>query len=437
MRSLPHRSARSGAAVLILALSMLSACNDGNVVAPPVIDPHGGPPTTVVVRFCADEVPAWVAFQDGDGTWTRSSPIIDGRLAVYQHEFSTDRGGMAVGQRFSIGLTTLNVSYGAPAELTAFGNTFPGECNSAPPKALLGTIAGLAENQVATVSGGFANAFIFPGDHSFVLSDLSDEPQTLLATRTTRGANDVLTLDRLIVRRTPALPDSATIPVLDFDSDEAFAPAVAHVTIDGLGAEGAQLHTRLVTANSQSIISFLSNSMTATTRSFNALPESRLAEADLQALTVSANPTTDLVIRSATVYFRAPVDQTLALGPAAAAPAISVIDRAPALRLRTVFAPQTVYDRFASIVYQQGSTLVSVGMTAQYANLTNRGYDLSIPDFSGVTGFDPQWALRGNATGDIAWTETRIGGTLGVGVNVRPTDGAFSRTSSRNGTFTP
>ena len=436
MRSLPHIVTRSGAAVLILALSIPSACNDRNVVGPPEIDPGGVPSTTVEVPFCADEAPAWVAFQDGDGAWTTTSPTIDGLHAVFRHDFGSNRGGIAVGQRFNVGLTTVNVVYGAPAELTAFGNIFPGECNASPPRAILGTVAGIGDNQGATVSGGFSNAFIFPGDRSFVLSDLTDEPQTILATRTTR-VNDVLTLDKLIIRRTPALPDSATIPVLDFNSDEAFAPAVGNVTIEGLGDEGGQLHTRLITANSQSIISFLSNSMTAATRSYNALPESRLAATDLQALTVSGNPTTDLVIRSATVYFRAPVDQTIALGPAAAAPTISVIERTPALRLRTVLSPETVYDRFASMVYQQGGTVVSVGMTARYMSLTNRGYDLSIPDFSGVAGFDPQWALRGNATGGIFWTETRIGGTLGVGANVRPTNGAFSRASSRNGTFTP
>ena len=426
----------SRAAVVILALSILSACSDGSVVAPPGVDPGSGPSTTVEVPFCADETPAWVAFQDGDGAWTTTAPVLDGRQALYRHTFTANRGGIAVGQRFSIGLTTVNVSYGAPTELPAFGNTFPGACNSSAPRAILGTVGGVGDNQGATVSGGFSNAFIFPGDHSFVLSDLTDEPQTILATRTTR-TNDVLTLDRLIVRRTPALPDSATIPVLDFDSDEAFPPAVANVTVEGLGGEGVQSHTRLVTANSQSIISFLSNSTTAATRSYNALPASRLAATDLQALTVSANPTTDLVIRTATVYFRTPVDQTIALGPAANMPAISVIERTPALRLRAVLAPQTVYDRFASIVYQQGSTLVSVGMTGRYAGLANRGYDLSIPDFSGLAGFDPQWALRANVTGDIFWTETRIGGTLGFGANLIPTNGAFSRTSSRNGNFTP
>jgi hypothetical protein len=250
--------------------------------------------------------------------------------------------------------------------------------------------------------------------------------------------NDVVTLDKLIVRRIPALPDSATIPVLDFNSEEAFAPAVANVTIEGLGPEGAQALTRLVTANSQSIIAFSSNSTTAATRSFNALPESRLAPTDLQALSVSGHTTAELTTRSATVYFRAPANQTIGLGPAAPTPVISVIARAPALRLRTVLPPQTVYDRFASINYQQASTLVSVGMTTQYANLSNRGYDLSIPDFSGVAGFDPQWALRANATGEIFWTESRIGGTLGFGTSIlAPTNGAFIRSTTRNGTFTP
>lgn len=437
MRSLPRIFTRSGAAVLILALSILSACNDRNIVGPPVIDPRGGPPTTVDVTFCAAEAPTWVAFQDGDGAWVQTSPIIDGRHAIYRYSFAANRGGMATGQRFSVGLTTLNVTYGAPSELASFGNTFPEDCAESGPKALLGTIAGLDDNQIATVSAGFSNAFIFPGDHSFVLADLSDAPQTLLATRTTRG-NDVLTLDKLILRRTPSLPDSATIPVLDFNSEEAFAPAVANVTIEGLAPEGAQTITRLFTANSQSTISFLSNSATAATRSYDALPETRLAPSDLQVLIVSGHVAPDLTIRSAAVYFRAPVDQTIALGPAGAVPAMSVIESVPALRLRTVIPPQTVYDRFASMVYQQVNTIVAVGMTTQYAALTNRGFDLSIPDFSGVTGFDPQWALRGNAAGGIFWTETRIGGTLGIGANSPPpTDGAFIRSATRNGTFTP
>ena len=436
MRSLPHIFTQPGAAVVILALSMLSACNDRNVVGPTVVDPGGGPLTTVDVLFCRDEAPAWVAFQDGDGAWTTASPILDGRHALYRHSFAANRGGIATGQRFNVGLTTLNVSYGAPAELAAFGNTFPEDCAESGPKALLGMIAGLGDNQVATVSGGFSNAFIFPSDHSFVLSDLTDAPQTLLATRATR-VNDVLTLDKLIVRRTPSLPDSATIPVLDFESDEAFSPAVANVTIDGLGPEGAQTFTRLVTANSQSIISFLSNSTTAATRSYDALPESRVGPTDLQELIVSGRTTPELTIRSATVYFRTPVDQTIALGPAAVAPAISVIARAPGLRLRAVIAPQTVYDQFTSMSYQQGSTLVSVGMTAQYASLTGGGYDLSIPDFSGVAGFDPQWALRDNATGGIFWTETRVGGTLGFRASTAPTNGSFSRSSTRNDTFSP
>src|SRR6185312_12747686 len=177
-----------------------------------------------------------------------------------------------------------------------------------------------------------------------------------------------------------------------------------------LAPEGALTLTRLITPNSQSTISFFSNSATAATRSYQALPESRLAPSDLQELIVSGHTTPDLAIRAATVYFRAPVDQTVALGPAAAPPVISVITRTPALRLRTVFAPQTVYDRFTVISYQQGATQVSVGMTAQYATLTGGGYDLSIPDFSGVPGFDTKRALRGNVAGEIFWTEKRIGG---------------------------
>ena len=434
MRSLPHIFTQFVAAVVILALSILSACSDRNVVAPPMGDP-GGPPSTVEVPFCTGLEPAWVGFQDGDGAWTHSLPESDGRHVVFRHSFAGNRGAIAMAQRLAFGLTALSVWYTAPAELGALGDTIPANCASSS-KALLGSIAGLDTNDVATVTGGFSNAFIFPGDHTFVLSDLIDGPQTLLATRTAR-VNGALTLDKLILRRTPALPDSATIPVLDFDSVEAFAPAVANVTIDGLAPEGGTTHTRLVTTNSQNIISFLSSSTTAATRTFNAIPESRLAPSDLQALTVSGNPSPELTVRSATIYFHAPVDQTIALGPAVATPAITVVSRTPALRLRTVLPQQSGYERFAAVTYQQGAnTLVSVGMTAAYASLTTGAYDLTIPDLSGAAGFDPQWALR-NVAGDLFWSLSRVGGTLGFGFNVVPTNGALIRVGARSGNFTP
>jgi hypothetical protein len=60
------------------------------------------------------------------------------------------------------------------------------------------------------------------------------------------------------------------------------------------------------------------------------------------------------------------------------------------------------------------------------------GYDLVVPDLSGVAGFDPRWGLHANQP--VFWSATRIGGSLGLGVNAQPFPGATSRTGERSGT---
>jgi hypothetical protein len=240
---------------------------------------------------------------------------------------------------------------------------------------------------------------------------------------------------RIILRRTPELPDSATLPVLDFNSPEAFAPQVANVAIAGLGTEGAQLITQLLTAHSRNEIALLSGPAAAT-RPFYGIPDSKLEPGDLHVIGVTANPTTANSVRSAVVYFHSPVDQTLTLGAPATVPAFSTVGTTPSLRLRARFDIQQDYDRITSINYQQGqTTLVSVGMTAAYSARAGTGYDLIVPDLSAVSGFDTRWALR--AGEPVFWIATRTGGTLGLGVSPVATNGATSRTAITFDQFTP
>jgi hypothetical protein len=142
------------------------------------------------------------------------------------------------------------------------------------------------------------------------------------------------------------------------------------------------------------------------------------------------------VIRSASVYFRSPADRTLTFGAAPVAPVLTVVASTPTLRLRAYFAAQADYDRFAAINFQQGqNTLVSVSMTRAYSELAAAGYDLVVPELSAVQGFDARWALREGST--VLWTSSRIGGTLGLGPNAVPVDGATMRGASDAGFITP
>src|SRR5439155_907353 len=97
----------------------------------------------------------------------------------------------------------------------------------------------------------------------------------------------------------------------DSASAEAFAPAVANVSLDGLGAESAASGTRLLTERDELTVSLMIGPTTTVTRPYVALPESQLLAGDLQILAAS---TTAATTRSATPYFRAPTGRTLTLG---------------------------------------------------------------------------------------------------------------------------
>jgi hypothetical protein len=225
------------------------------------------------------------------------------------------------------------------------------------------------------------------------------------------------------------------LPPLDFNSAEAFAPATANVSISGAGSQLAITVTRLRTAHADAEISFLTNDELSATRTFFAIPEARLEAGDLQRIVATAHPAgPENDFRGASIYFHAPHDMKLALGERVPAPPLSIVAATPSLRIRALLANQADYDRLTSMGYQQGSHLVSVGMTPAYAALVG-GYDLVVPDVSAAEGFDPSWAL--SAGQQIFWTVSRIGGSLGLGFDAIPTDGATQRTGGTFGTFEP
>ena len=393
--------------VLLLVCATVLACAD-TTTAPPVTAP-----LAVTVRYCSGTVPSWVAFQDGNGAWTRALPSVTGGTTRFHSDFSTDRGAIATLSGPGA-LTVLSVQYGTPAELVVAGDTNPRDCGSLVSKTLFGTAAGLDTNESAYISSALSSRIrVVPatGD-SFELKGLPDGPQDLLATRSTR-TNGTEAVTRMIMRRSVDLADSAALPVFDFGLSEAFAPAVANVSLSGLGSDGASGGTRLLTGHDDLPVTVQTSPTTDVTRSYIALPETRLLPGDLQVLFASVLPTVTADGRTATLYFRAPTDRTVTLGAPLARPTFTTVATAPALLLRAHYVSQDDYDRSATISYQQGiTTIVVVSMTAAYAALAG-GYDLLVPDLSSVAGFDPAWALHPGAS--VQWTAGRVGGTLGLG----------------------
>src|SRR6266568_8544583 len=432
----PLRPARRGSmstrSWVWFLVAAVSACSDSTLPSTP---PPPPPPTTIAVAYCAGLEPTWVAFQDGDGAWTQAQPTPSGSNKTFRHEFSADRGAIATLSRAGGNMTVLSVLYGTPAELVTAGDTNSRDCGPAPAKTLLGTVAQLDANETAFVSASFNSRVRVSVDRTFELKGLASGPRDLLAARTTRiDGSDVLT--RLIMRRGVDVPDSTTLPVLDFASAEAFAPAVASVSLNGLGAEGATSGTRLLTSHDELAVTLLTNPTTAATRPYVALPETQLRAGDLQILSASTFAATTGSARLATLYFRAPSDRSLTLGALLIQPTFTTVATAPAVRLRAHFVPQSDYDRSAIVSYQQGTTtFVTIAMTAAYAALTETGYDLVPPDLSGAAGFGPAWTLQPGGT--LLWSAARIGGTVGLGRDAVPTDGATQRSVFSSGAIDP
>jgi hypothetical protein len=391
-------------------------------------------PSSVMVSYCSGLEPDWVAFQDGNGVWTRAEPTTaEGRI-TYSTGLSADRGAVATAYGNG-GFTSVVVWYGTPTELEAVGDTNPRYCATAPSKTLDGSVAGLGTDEFAIISvGSGARARAFPeqgGD--FVINAVPGGPQDILVTRNAQvdGSNAIT---GMILRRGVDAPDGGTLPAFDFAGPEAFAPAYANVTLEGLGPGGASGSTSLFTTNDVLPVSPVATPETAVTRRYVALPETQLLPGDLQGLFVTGSPTGTADGRSASVFFRAPVDRTLTLGAPLTPPTFTTVATEPALRVRAHFVWQGEYDRSAGIAFQQGAeTFVSVNMTTAYALLAGGEYDLVVPDLSQVDGFDPTWALRPEGT--LIWSAARIGGTLGLGPNAVPREGATRRTAAATGTI--
>ena len=419
-------------AVLLLIMALTGCSHDMMSVPPP--PPPPPPPTAVTVAYCAGLEPDWVAFQDGDGAWIRAQPIVAGANTTFRADLAADRGAIATATR-SGAFTIVSVLYGTPAELATPGDTNPRHCLPATAKTLLGTASGLGTDGVAFIGSSFDARVRVGPDGTFELTSLPGGPRDLLATRFVQ-ANGSGPVSGMILRRDVDLPDSTTLPVFDFASPEAFAPAVADVTVDGLGGDAASSGTRLLTGHDEVPVTLQTNLSADVTRPYYALPEARLAAGDLQILSAGTLAGTTGSARSATLFYRAPQSRTLTLGAVLIPPTFTTVATAPggALRLRTQFVAQNEYDRAALISYQQDSTLfVTVMMTAAYAALNANGYDLVTPDLTGAAGFDPAWMLH--QASNLLWNAGRIGGTLGLGNNAVPTDGATRRTVWSAGTL--
>jgi hypothetical protein len=330
-----------------------------------------------------------------------------------------------------------SVIYASTSELAQDGAE---ACAPTPPtKTVTGIVAGVSPGQYGVVSFGGATK-VFNGattTNPVTFTDVQPGAVDLVGTRiTTPGAPP----DKAIVFRNLDVPDGGSLPAtIDFNGPSSSVPATASTVISGGAGDALEIFTEVVTANSHSLFWFDLAPSTNSTRPWAGLNPATMVPGDFHGLVVFATPPgggpTNFRV---SLKFVGPVtDQTLALGPAISAPAISQVAAGAYPRLRFQGTFPSEYDKGAlfDVASESGSgNVFSIVATGAYLTASGNApaYDITMPDVVGVAGFPA--AARLNA-GPNAVTATAFGFT-GPGLfDLRPTLGGESRAATKGATI--
>ena len=440
----------------------------------------GGGSGNTTWEFCtAGETPIWLAVQDGDGAWSAVNPT----GTKFQFNIASGRGGVAYvtqtsdaaissrrtfAKRMSTAIETtllmrnkaaevrasrrgaryvarslvdafdLSIFYGTQVELNAQGTS---QCLPGSGKTVNGSVANVGAGQVANIDLGGSSATVTGGQaNNFTLEDVPDGALDLFATRgTVNQTTFQTTLDKMIIRRGINAANNSTLPVLDFNAAEAFAPAQANISVGNLGGDLAFVLTAFFTANGTAGVDIANLFQTgAGPFPYYGVPTAQQATGDLHLAIATAVSQSADNARIAAIFFKDPTDRTVTLGATLPTPAVSVASTSPYVRLRATGSLTAAYNSFVQVLFTQAEsgTPRSVMISATAAYLSNATtYDFTIPDFSGVPGWNNDWGLKAGAATEWSVTGT---GFSGIGLNQpNPVEGATFQAAARLGEITP
>jgi hypothetical protein len=360
----------------------------------------------------------WLAAQNGPdpAPWTR----VTGAGDVYTFSIGSGGGGLAYVVVGAGNVSSVTVQYMTQAEFTAGTLAF---CPPASGKTINGSVANADVTDISTVSLGGRSATVFTFISStFQLTNVPDGAQDLVAFRqsTTGGAESA------IIRRGLNIADNGTISTLDFGALEAFTPATATITLNGLlgGEQVSQSMFYQVGANCAAATLYFGGTAGA---SFTAsgIPSGQQLGTDFHGLNVFASLGSDS--RFITQYNHTLAARTLMLGAVMPTPTLSTL-AGPYKRLQAVYTLPTDYEGSTSFRYTDGANK-SVDISATFGYLGGTSKTLALADYSALSGWDNNWPPATGGTAD--WT---LSGASAFPTSVC-TEGATFKSATVNGTF--
>jgi len=298
-----------------------------------------------------------------------------------------------------------------------------------------------AQAQSASISLGPSTTSAAPAG-TFQLTDVPDGALDLVAARSTTNTTTFsTTVDKMIIRRGVNAGNNSTLPVLDFGSAEAFDPVQGTLTIGNLGTDVATVFTNYFTAaGSGAAGATVGASILPSAGPFTyyGVPASKQIAGDLHlALAIAFPGVTSLdQERIAALYFKDPTDRTVTLGAALPAQTVSVAATAPYVRFRATGSIPADYGKLLDLEFTQTNAAHTVSILASESYLAGAAsYDITVPDFSGVAGWDNNWGPKTGS--ETEWRVSTFGFTgIGLG-SLNPVDGTTFKGAGRTGGITP
>lgn len=358
------------------------------------------PGTSLSIDFCSgSDTPLWFAYQNEGAAWTRVIPDANGTVSFV----ASAKVGIAFVQSFAANSFDSQVYYVTAAELQPVSGV---PCVEQGTKSLNGSVSGLTTGQNAFISMGYSGASATPTQTSFTLQNVASGALDLVATR--QG----VAVDRIIIRRALDRPTGSTLPVLDFLATEALSPVTANFTFGGLApGESNDAQAFFITGTNSHAFLWSAQPTANGTLQYLGVPGASTVSGDLHELFLFASSSTAQTSRGAFTVFRTPADKSLTLGAALSIPSFTQAATSPYVRFRAQMTSQADYGSGAGFEFRQENAgrEAHLFVTSAFHGGTPTTWDVTIPDFSAVSGWQNTWGLQtGQATNLGAEAYSRI-----------------------------
>jgi hypothetical protein len=357
--------------------------------------------------------PNFIAFQDGSGAW--QIPQGSGQYTLTIND-PQGKYGLVI-----VDLTPepeVNIIHATVNELSEINFVL-----EAPPANLVtvsGTVSGLGANERALIAmGGFEAS---PPSNTYSLQ-VPPGTYDLIATKVTSG----MQVNKVFIQRNISVSGNTTINI-DFNSPNAFDPETHNAAVGGVSGEtvvgGVEFRSHNGTLISTGVVSGVLQFP------FAGIPSSKQFGNDIHQFFAEASTTTSS--RRIERYFKAPIDLSVTLPAPFGNATVTVATTTPYTRLT---ASWDAYSGAQAYFAHFGLGQVDwfVGLSAGWLG-GQRTYTL--PDLSGVSGWNNNWGLPTSGTIDWEVGAVTTNRTIQDFVNAdrTPVDGLEVRRAAKRGT---